>query len=183
MPARKSERSTGGSSEKSATNGGIHLKKAQSTKTKRKPTQKKSNSKLEKTSLVENITKEVKLGGSSSGNVRKTGSSQINGSSVAERTFQHFAGCHVSAAGGVDNAIKNALDVNAKSFALFLRNQRSWTAKPLDLEVAARFKELCVQHNFPPHLIIPHGSYLVNLGSPSIETREKSILTFIDELN
>ena len=39
------------------------------------------------------------------------------------------------AAGGVDNAIKNALDVNAKSFALFLRNQRSWTAKPLDLEV------------------------------------------------
>ena len=74
----------------------MNIQKTQSTKTKRKPTQKKSNTKLEKTSLVENNTKEVKLGGSSSGNARKTESSQINGSSVAERTFQHFAGCHVS---------------------------------------------------------------------------------------
>ena len=74
----------------------LNVQNTQSTKIKRKPTQKKSNTKSEGTSPGENNTKEVKLGGSSSGNVKKSGSLQINGSSVAERTFQHFAGCHVS---------------------------------------------------------------------------------------
>ena len=45
---------------------------------------------------------------------------------------------------------------------------RSWTSKPLDQEVADSFKKLCVEHNFPPHLILPHGSYLLNLGSPEV---------------
>ena len=84
----------------------LNVQNTQSTKIKRKPTQKKSNTKSEGTSPGENNTKEVQLCESSSGNVKKIGSSsgngkksgslQINGSSVAERTFQHFAGCHVS---------------------------------------------------------------------------------------
>eukprot|EP00088_Acartia_fossae_P063316 TRINITY_DN7705_c0_g1_i13.p1 TRINITY_DN7705_c0_g1~~TRINITY_DN7705_c0_g1_i13.p1 ORF type:complete len:381 (+),score=63.52 TRINITY_DN7705_c0_g1_i13:31-1173(+) len=106
----------------------------------------------------------------------------LNGSQIEKRTGLHFPGCHVSAAGGLDNAIDNALLCNAKSFALFLRNQRSWNSKPLDPEVVKRFKEKCAKHEFPTHLILPHGSYLVNLGSPKEETRQKSVDTLIDEL-
>jgi len=107
---------------------------------------------------------------------------KVNGSSAVKLTGIHYAGCHVSAAGSLDKAIDNALLSNAKSFALFLRNQRSWAAKPLDPEVARKFKEKCTKHEFPTHLILPHGSYLVNLGSPKEETRKKSVETLIDEL-
>jgi len=113
----------------------------------------------------------------------KVDSEVINGSQIGTRTGHHFPGCHVSGAGGVDNAIRNAVEVGAGSFALFLRNQRSWAAKPLDQKTADSFRSECLKHNFPAHLIIPHGSYLVNLGSPSQETRQKSIHTLIEEIN
>ena len=101
----------------------------------------------------------------------KTAEVSLNGSAVPDRTGTHYPGCHVSAAGGVDNSVKNALEIGAKSFALFLRNQRSWNAKPLDEKVAENFRRLCCENQIPPHLIIPHGSYLVNLGSPNEDTR------------
>ena len=112
----------------------------------------------------------------------KTAEVSLNGSAVPDRTGTHYPGCHVSAAGGVDNSVKNALEIGAKSFALFLRNQRSWNAKPLDEKVAENFRRLCCENQIPPHLIIPHGSYLVNLGSPNEDTRSKSQSTLIDEL-
>ena len=49
-------------------------------------------------------------------------------------------------------------------------------------EVADKFKTLCVEHGFPPHLILPHGSYLLNLGSPKEEQREKSVQLLVEEL-
>ena len=91
-----------------------------------------------------------------------------------------------------------AARVGAKSFGLFLRPQRTWLAPPLKPEVADQFKTLCAEHNFPPHLILPHGSYLVNLGlsfksislfncfcsaaSPKMELREKSIGMLVEEM-
>ena len=107
-------------------------------------------------------------------------------------------GCHMSSAGGVHNAVLSAVltiviagvhkavlsavRVRAKSFALFLRPQRTWAAPPLDPEVAEKFRELCREHSFPAHLILPHGSYLVNLGSPKVELREKSVMLLVEEL-
>jgi AP endonuclease-1 len=104
----------------------------------------------------------------------------VNGAPVVSDKM--FVGCHASASGGVHNAVTDAVKANAKSFALFLRNQRSWTSKPLDQEVADSFKKLCAEHNFPPHLILPHGSYLLNLGSPEVEKREKSVRLLVEEL-
>lgn len=34
----------------------------------------------------------------------------------------------------------------------------------------------------PPHLILPHGSYLMNLGSPNPETLDKSRNMLLEEL-
>jgi len=48
--------------------------------------------------------------------------------------------------------------------------------------VADQFQALCAQHSFPPHLILPHGSYLLNLASPNSELREKSISMLTEEM-
>ena len=91
-------------------------------------------------------------------------------------------GAHVSAAGGVHHAVDNALAIGANAFALFTRNQRRWESKPLDAAVIAAFKTACAQHGFAARHILPHASYLINLGHPETEGREKSYAAFLDEL-
>lgn len=92
-------------------------------------------------------------------------------------------GAHVSSAGGVDTAPQNAMDIGARAFGLFTKNQKQWQAKPLTDEEIARFKEKCRQGDFSPQHILPHDSYLINLGSPEKEMLEKSRQSFIDELD
>jgi len=93
-----------------------------------------------------------------------------------------FIGGHMSTAGSITTAVTNAVNIKAKSFGLFLRNQRSWDSKPLEAETVKAFRDLCAEHKYPPHLILPHGSYLLNLGSPKEELRQKSVDLLIDEL-
>lgn len=93
-----------------------------------------------------------------------------------------FIGAHVSAAGGVDQAVIRASELNATAFALFTKNQRQWQAAPLTDTVIERFKAACARHRFAPQQILPHDSYLINLGHPDSEARRKSLTAFIDEL-
>jgi deoxyribonuclease-4 len=93
-----------------------------------------------------------------------------------------YIGAHVSASGGVFNSVINAVELNAKAFALFTKNQRQWKAKDLETKVIDKwFKELEKSKILPKH-ILPHDSYLINLGHPVIENREKSLDSFIDEI-
>jgi len=92
-----------------------------------------------------------------------------------------YVGAHVSASGGVENAVKNAADIDASGFALFTKNQRQWVAKPLSEKSVNKFKELMDMHGFNADAILPHDSYLINLGHPETEKREKSLNAFIDE--
>ena len=92
-----------------------------------------------------------------------------------------YIGAHVSAAGGVENAVLNAVSINANGFALFTKNQRQWRAKPLSQKNIEKFKNYMQEHNFTPDAILPHDSYLINLGHPTKENRQKSLDAFIDE--
>jgi deoxyribonuclease-4 len=92
-----------------------------------------------------------------------------------------YVGAHVSASGGVENAVKNAVDIAANGFALFTKNQRQWVAKPLSEKSVHKFKELMDEHGFSADAVLPHDSYLINLGHPEVEKREKSLNAFIDE--
>ncbi|HEC45190.1 MAG TPA: deoxyribonuclease IV [Epsilonproteobacteria bacterium] len=93
-----------------------------------------------------------------------------------------FVGAHVSASGGVDNAPLNAMAIGAKAFALFTKNQRQWAAKPLESKTIDDFhKNLELSKILPKH-VLPHDSYLINLGHPEAEKLEKSRDAFIDEL-
>jgi len=93
-----------------------------------------------------------------------------------------FVGAHVSSSGGVYNAPKNAAKIGAKAFALFVKNQRRWDAKPLDSKTIDKFKLELEKSGILPKHILPHDSYLINLGHPDIEQRQKSFNAFLDEV-
>ena len=93
-----------------------------------------------------------------------------------------FVGAHVSASGGVDNAPLNAIKIGAKAFALFTKNQRQWVAKPLEEKMIESFKSNLKKSGVLPKHVLPHDSYLINLGNPDSEKLEKSREAFIDEI-
>jgi deoxyribonuclease-4 len=93
-----------------------------------------------------------------------------------------YVGAHVSASGGVENAPLNAMKIGAKAFALFTKNQRQWVAKPLTQTSIDAFKANLEKSGILPKHVLPHDSYLINLGHPETEKLEKSRAAFIDEL-
>jgi len=94
-----------------------------------------------------------------------------------------YIGAHVSASGGVENAPLNAKKINATAFALFTKNQRQWKAKPLSDESIRRFKDNCMAAGYTAGQILPHDSYLINLGHPEPAGLDKSRTAFIDEMS
>ena len=93
-----------------------------------------------------------------------------------------YFGAHVSASGGVENAPLNAAAIGANAFALFTKNQRQWVAPPLTPGTIAAFRENCEKGGFTPSQILPHDSYLINLGSPDPDGLAKSRAAFFDEM-
>ena len=91
-------------------------------------------------------------------------------------------GAHVSAGGGVENAPLNAKKIGAKAFALFTKNQRQWKAKPLTSDNIEKFRQNCEDAGYLPEHVLPHDSYLINLGHPEKEGLEKSRDAFLDEM-
>ncbi|XP_048870980.1 probable endonuclease 4 isoform X7 [Brienomyrus brachyistius] len=94
-----------------------------------------------------------------------------------------FIGAHMSISGGIWHAVQDSLTIGGRSFGLFLGSQRSWQRPPLDGTAAAKFREACARHSFEPAYILPHGSYLMNCGSPKQDVFEKSQAMLVDELN
>lgn len=93
-----------------------------------------------------------------------------------------YIGAHVSAAGGVENAPLNAHKIGATAFALFTKNQKQWIAPPLSEKSIELFKQRCEEYGFKAAHILPHDSYLINLGSPDPEGLEKSRAAFLEEM-
>ena len=93
-----------------------------------------------------------------------------------------YFGAHVSASGGVENAPHNAKAIGATAFALFTKNQRQWVAPPLSAEQCARFKAACEECGYTAKQILPHDSYLINLGHPEQEGLQKSRDAFFEEM-
>ena len=94
-----------------------------------------------------------------------------------------YIGAHVSSSGGVWNAPKNAHEIGATGFALFTKNQRQWKAKPLTEKDIEKFNNAMKEYGYSAEQVLPHDSYLINLGNPDDEKRDKSLDSFIDELN
>lgn len=93
-----------------------------------------------------------------------------------------YIGAHVSASGGVENAPRNAAAIGATAFALFTKNQRQWAVPPLSEQQIEAFRAECEQNGYTAAQILPHDSYLINLGHPEDEPLEKSRASFLHEM-
>lgn len=121
---------------------------------------------------------------------RKTGSKKDanDNMSLAARTAlsslkrEMCIGAHVSAAGGVQNALQNAANIGANAFALFLKSQRKWTSPPLADETKTQFHAMRKELNYNAKLILPHGSYLVNLAQADAAKATQAYDNFVDDL-
>jgi deoxyribonuclease-4 len=93
-----------------------------------------------------------------------------------------YVGAHVSASGGVENAPINEQAIGGKALGLFTKNQRQWNAKPLTEESIAGFGKNITDVGIPLAQVLPHASYLINIGSPEEEKRKKSAAALKDEV-
>ncbi len=93
-----------------------------------------------------------------------------------------YTGAHVSIKGGVENAPLNAQAIGASAFALFTKNQRQWRAKPLEAASVEAFKANLESAGISARHVLPHDSYLINLGHPERAGLEKSRAAFLDEM-
>jgi deoxyribonuclease IV len=93
-----------------------------------------------------------------------------------------YVGAHISAAGGVENAPVNAHEIGAKAFAFFTKNQRQWVSPPLTKKSIEAFRNNCEKYGYKPFQILPHDSYLINLGAPEPEGLGRSRHAFNDEM-
>lgn len=93
-----------------------------------------------------------------------------------------LVGAHVSVEQGVSNAPLNARQIGARSFALFTRNPSRWTSKPISAAEAEKFKANCAECGYDASVILPHDSFLINLGSPDPDKLAKSREAFLDEM-
>lgn len=129
----------------------------------------------------ENSTKELEM----TSEWHKIASHAFKSVSLAKKVSasQMFVGVHVSAAGGVDKAPVNAAQMGCKAFALFLRNQRTWNISPKDSnpKMVENFRQNCLKFGFEMKHILPHGSYLLNSGSPDSEVLQKTRNTLLHE--
>lgn len=93
-----------------------------------------------------------------------------------------YIGAHVSIAGGLNMSVLRAYQLEATAFSFFTKNQRQWKSIPLSDRIISDFKTACNKFNYQPYQILPHGSYLINLGHPDVDLLKKSRYAFIDEI-
>ncbi|RDB22943.1 putative endonuclease 4 [Hypsizygus marmoreus] len=114
---------------------------------------------------------------------RKAASKNIDKTMFPERHGSQWkVGAHASAAGGVENAIVNAAAIGANAFALFVKSQRKWTSPALTTTSITSFKARMEEYGYSSSVVLPHGSYLINLGNIDADKREKSYECFLDDL-
>lgn len=94
-----------------------------------------------------------------------------------------YIGAHVSVDGGVANAPLRAADTDMKAFALFTRNPSRWRSAAISDKEAALFRERCATLGYDPKYILPHDSFLINLGSPDPAKLAMSREAFLDEIH
>ncbi|ACL29957.1 deoxyribonuclease IV [Buchnera aphidicola str. APS (Acyrthosiphon pisum)] len=94
----------------------------------------------------------------------------------------NYIGAHVSSSGGLEKTVLRAIQIKATAFSFFTKNQRQWFSPPLIQKKIDQFKAMCIKYSFQPQQILPHSSYLINLGHPIDELLRKSRKSFIDEM-
>jgi deoxyribonuclease-4 len=98
----------------------------------------------------------------------------------AEKKTQAQIGCHVSIAGGLWNAPKNAADFGCETFQIFSRSPHGGPVKPIDGATREQFQSALSEYGYETFVI--HAPYFINLGSANKRIFHGSITVIRDEL-
>ncbi len=90
-------------------------------------------------------------------------------------------GCHVSIAGGVQNAPQQGHELGCEIIQIFTRNPNQWKSKPLAEESAEEFKKRI--NTFNIHSVMTHSIYLINMASAERNLRKRSETAFLNEMD
>ncbi|WP_041749155.1 deoxyribonuclease IV [Buchnera aphidicola] len=94
-----------------------------------------------------------------------------------------YIGVHCNTSGGLEKSVLQANKLNATAFSFFVKNPLRWNTLPLQQSTIKSFRKFCNKYNYSTLQILPHSSYLINLGHPDKEKKKKSCKTLIEEIN
>jgi deoxyribonuclease IV len=98
----------------------------------------------------------------------------------AETRLRNPVGTHVRVGTGlVRGALAQADAIGAETIQVFVGNPRGWAASPGDPVVDAAFRDACAAAG---RRVFVHTPYLVNLGSPTTATYQRSVATVAHNL-
>jgi deoxyribonuclease-4 len=87
-------------------------------------------------------------------------------------------GAHVSIAGGVQLAVQRGADLGCSAIQIFTKNATQWRAKPLSETEIREFKSARERTGI---MVVAHGSYLINIGSPESGLWRRSVAALKEE--
>lgn len=91
-----------------------------------------------------------------------------------------YIGCHLSASKGYEDMGKQALSINANTFAFFTRNPRGGSAKEISVKDTENFLKLAEENNFGK--LVAHAPYTMNCCSADENIRKFALDTMIDDM-
>lgn len=94
-----------------------------------------------------------------------------------------YIGVHVNGAPDFGAAPVIAASLGARAFALNLADPAKWKDADIPAQAAEEFKNNCSIYGFMPKYILPHGRFVVNLGSPEAWKLKLSRESMIEEMN
>ncbi|KKP59511.1 MAG: putative endonuclease 4 [Candidatus Magasanikbacteria bacterium GW2011_GWC2_34_16] len=89
-------------------------------------------------------------------------------------------GAHVSIAGGLNNAPKNAADLGCEVFQMFTRSPQGGWVPPLNKTIAKQFKTDCKKFKLKEWVV--HTPYFINFASANPRIYNASIAVVLQEL-
>ena len=91
------------------------------------------------------------------------------------KALTRLVGGHVSAAGGIKQAVERGDSIGASVIQIFSNSPRSWKAAPIALAGFAGFDDAIDATGSGVRRVVSHVSYLVNIASPDPELYERSV--------
>ena len=99
---------------------------------------------------------------------------------MANEEKDPLLGAHFSVAGGLENALITASDLNCRAAQIFTKNARSWKEPDLSVEQVDRFQKIRTQTGVS--FVASHCTYLINVASPDTDKRNRSIQSLSAEM-
>jgi apurinic endonuclease APN1 len=93
----------------------------------------------------------------------------------------HYYGAHVSASGGLENALVNAKTLNVNAIQIHPSPPQRWNAKPFVSGYEEKF--LAALPGSGVERIFFHGIYLINLANPDPQKQQLSRLSLMHDLD